>query len=88
MRALIEPAHAEYIRELSRARLALKDQLADVYKVLSAVTEGASVDEEGSLGSARAAYAAYLRESHLTFEQLIEDIAEVCACAYFWEISA
>jgi len=88
MEASIEPVHAEYIRQLSRARSALKDQLADVYQVLTAVSEGANVDEEGSLGSARAAYVAYLRESDLTFDQLIADIAEVCALVYFWELAA
>ena len=88
MQASSEPVQAEYIRQLSRARSALEDQLADVYHVLAAVTDGANLGEESPLGSARAAYVAHLRESQLTFDQLVADIAAVCACVYLREFVA
>ena len=86
MQASTEPVQAEYIRQLCRASSALDDQLADVYHVLAAVTDGANLGEESPLGSARAAYVAHLRESQLTFDQLVADIAAVCASAYFREL--
>ena len=88
MQASTEPVQAEYIRQLCRASSALDDQLADVYHVLAAVTDGANLGEESPLGSARAAYVAYLRESQLTFDQLVADIAGVCACVYLREFVA
>jgi hypothetical protein len=88
MQASIEPVQAEYIRQLCRASSALEDQLADIYHVLTAVTDGANLDQESPLGSARAAYVAYLRENQLTFDQLVADIAAVCASVYLREFVA
>ena len=88
MQSSIEPVQAEYIRELARARSALADQLADVYQVLTAVSDGGHPSEEGPLGSARAAYVAYLRESQLTLNELVANIAAVCACVFMREFVA
>jgi hypothetical protein len=44
--------------------------------------------EESPLDSARAAYVAYLRESHLTLNQLVADLAAVCACVFLQEFVA
>jgi len=88
MQSSIEPVQAEYIRQLARARSALADQLADVYQVLTAVSDGGYLSEEGPLGSARAAYVAYLRESQLTLNELVVDIAAVCACVFMREFVA
>ena len=86
MQSSIEPVQAEYIRQLARARSVLADQLADVYRVLTAVSDGGYVSEEGPLGSARAAYVAYLRESQLTSKELVADIAAVCACVFMRDL--
>lgn len=88
MQACVEPVQSEYIRQLARARPALEDQLADIDQVLTAVTEGVNLREESPLESARAAYVAYLRDSHLTFEQLVADMASVCACVFLQEFVA
>jgi hypothetical protein len=88
MHSSVEPVQAEYIRQLSHSRPALEDQLADVYQVLTAVTDGGYLSEEGPLGSARAAYVAYLRESQLTFDELVADVAAVCACVFIQEFVA
>ena len=85
MQVSIEPVQSEYIRQLARAHPALEDQLADVYQVLTAVSDGGNFDEESPLDSARAAYVAYLRKSHLTFNQLVADVAAVCACVFLQE---
>jgi hypothetical protein len=88
MQVTNELVPAEYIRQLARARPTLEDQLADISQVLIAVSEGGDVREESPLGSARAAYIAFLRESHLTFNQLVADIAAVCACVFLQESAA
>jgi len=85
MQSSIEPVQAEYIRQLARAHSVLADQLADVYLVLTAVSDGVYVSAEGPLESARAAYVANLRESQLTFNELVADIAAVCACVFMHE---
>ena len=85
MQVSIEPVQSEYIRQLARARPALEDQLADIYQVLAAVSERGNLREESPLDSARAAYVAYLREGHTTFNQLVADIAAVCACVFLQE---
>jgi hypothetical protein len=78
-----EPVQAEYIRQLAHARPALEDQLADIYHVLEVVNAADNVwREETPLDSARATYVAYLRESHLTFNQLVTEVAAVCACVF------
>jgi hypothetical protein len=73
---------AEYIRQLAHARPALEDQLADIYQVLTAVSGGETSRADSPLDSARAVYIAYLREHHLTFNQLVADVAAVCACVF------
>ena len=89
MQALsIEPVQAEYIRQLARSHPALEDQLADIYQVLTAVSEGGNLREDNPLDFARAAYVAYLRESHLTFNQMVADIAAVCARVFLQEVVA
>lgn len=75
----------EYIRELVWACPALEDQLADIYHVLTVVADGGDVREESALDSARAAYVAHLRQSQLTFDQLVANIAAVCACVFLQE---
>ena len=82
MQQSVEPVQAAYIQHLVRARPALEDQLADVRQVLTAVTDGGELSEEGPLAFARAAYVAYLRDRRFTFDQLVADIAAVCAGAY------
>lgn len=77
-----EPVQVEYIRQLARAAPELEDQLADVYRVLEAVNQGGALREESPLDSARAAYVAYLRERRLSFNELVADIAAVCACIW------
>jgi hypothetical protein len=52
------------------------------------ITDGANLDEESPLGSARAAYVAYLRVSQLAFDQLVADIAALCASVYLREFVA
>jgi hypothetical protein len=84
----IEPVQSEYIRQLALASPALEDQLADIYRVLVAASEGGNSHEKSPLGSARAAYVAHLRESDLPFDQLVADIAAVCACVFLHEIGA
>ena len=88
MRASMELVQSEYIRQLARARPALEDQLADLYQVLVAVSEGSTLRQESPLDSARAAYVRFLRESHLTFDQLAADVAAVCACVFLRESTA
>jgi hypothetical protein len=85
MRVSTEPVQTEYIRQLACACPALDDQLTDIYRVLTAVSEGHDLHEESQLDSARAAYVAYLRKSHLTFNQLVADLAAVCACVFLRE---
>lgn len=82
MRAEDGPVQSEYIRQLAVARPALEDQLADIYQVLAAVSEGGSSPEDSPLDAARAAYVAYLRERYATFVPLVADIAAVCACVF------
>jgi hypothetical protein len=50
--------------------------------------ESGNLREESPLDSARPAYVAYLQESHLTFNQLVSDIAAVCACVFLQEFVA
>jgi hypothetical protein len=78
----IEPVQSEYVRQLVHACPALEDQLADVYRVLTAVSVGESSRADGPLDSARTAYMAYLRKRQLTFTQLVAEIAAVCACVF------
>jgi hypothetical protein len=82
VRVSIEPVQSEYIRQLVHAYAALEDQLADIYRVLTAVSVGESLRLDGPLDSARAEYVAYLRERQLTFNQLVADVAAVCACVF------
>lgn len=62
MHVTTEPVQTEYIRHLACTHPALEDQLADIYQVLTAVSDGGNLREESPLDSARAAYIAYLRE--------------------------
>jgi hypothetical protein len=78
----IEPVQTEYIRQLVHRCPVLEDQLADIYQVLTAVSAGESSHAESSLECARAAYIANLRERRLTFNQLVADVAAVCACVF------
>jgi hypothetical protein len=80
-----ESVPSEYIRQLAFARPALEDQLADIYAVLSAVSEGRELHGQAPLESARAAYVAYLQRRHLTFNQLVANIAAVSACVFLQE---
>jgi hypothetical protein len=82
MQVSIEPVQSEYVRQLVRARPALEDQLADIYQVLAAARQRHTLCDETPLDSARAAYIAYLHDSQLTFNQLVAEIAALCACVF------
>lgn len=53
---------------------------------MTAVTDGGELSKEGPLAFARASYVAYLRDRRFTFDQLVADIATVCAGAYLLDL--
>ena len=83
LQAPTDPAQLECIRQLMRARPTLNEELADLYQLLAAVTGGGQVHDHGPLDCARAANIVYLQESEFTFDELVADIAAVCACIFF-----
>jgi hypothetical protein len=84
----IEPVQVEYVRQLVRAHPELEDQLADIYQLLASGGERRELCDASPLDSARAAYIAYLHDSQPTLNQLVADIAAVCACVFLHEFVA
>jgi hypothetical protein len=77
----------EYIRQLVRAHPSFEDQLADIYRVLTTLSEDDRLRAFSPLDSARAAYVACLQERHVTAHQHVADVAAICACVFLQDVA-